>query len=234
MNIISFDEFFLQDNNKNNIVKESTIKHKVSKINETAFVVNDNYKVKLTFDVPKSLVEEYINKVKEETGKTPLDFFNKNEIAEEIIQYLIKENLNIDNLPSSFTVGTEHTIEDETLDSDLDDIDDEFNIPEEDNDDEIEFDLEEDSDETGTIEIEDTDESDTEEGFETIEFDDNDQTINTVADYKKKANMVETTEEEEETIKPDEEYDIDDLYNKLGVKTNYYESIDLRLLKNNF
>lgn len=242
-------EDFIKDDNKTEIKKTSENKQKNivknNKVFETAFIVDDNYKVKLTFDVPKSLVDEYINKVKQESGKNPLDNFNKNEIAEEMIQYLIKSNLTIDNLPASFSVGTEENIEQETIEQDLEDVEDDFEIPyDEEPNDEIDFDSVE-SDEMLDIEDidleSDNDDNETEDGFETIEFDedeDEDEDITdkqSIGDYKKKHDMVSETEEEEETIKPDEEYDIDELYKQLGINNNLYETIDFsQLYKNNF
>ncbi len=78
------------------------------KLNENSFLVGADYKVKVVIDVPQALVQEYINKVKDETDKDPLDNFSEAEIAEQIITFLIKQNLVIDNLTSEFTVGTEN------------------------------------------------------------------------------------------------------------------------------
>jgi hypothetical protein len=78
------------------------------KLNENSFLVGADYKVKVVIDVPQALVQEYIDKVKEETDKDPLDNFSEAEVAEQIITFLIKKNLVIDNLTPEFTVGTEN------------------------------------------------------------------------------------------------------------------------------
>ena len=74
-------------------------------INENSFVVGDDYKVKMTIDVPTSLGKEYIEKVQQETGKSALDNFSEAELAEQMIDYLVKQNLTIDNIPASVAVG---------------------------------------------------------------------------------------------------------------------------------
>lgn len=119
-------------------------------IKEAAFQIGTNYKVKLTFDVPKTLIEEYINGVKEKTGKDPLDNFSAPEIAEQIIQYIVSNNLNIDNLPPDFTVGDDYkSVEQEITEEDADSIENDLAGK-----DEIEFDLEESDSEQDEIKIE--------------------------------------------------------------------------------
>lgn len=129
------------------------------KINENAFLVGDDFKVKVVIDIPKSLVQEYIEKVKEETDKNPLDNFSEAEIAEQIVTFIVKNNLVIDNLTPDFTVGTENvgstqktqaqTKNDaEELSSDLGVED---TSSEEDNDGEIEFNDFNDSEEPETL-----------------------------------------------------------------------------------
>lgn len=76
-----------------------------SEINESSFLFEDKYKVKIITEVDKNLVVEFINKVKTETSKNPLDFFSENEIAEQMVDYIVKKYLIIDNLTSSFIVG---------------------------------------------------------------------------------------------------------------------------------
>jgi hypothetical protein len=205
--------------------------NKSKKVNEAAFEVGDDFKVKLTFDVPKSLVTEYINKVKEKTGKNPLDNFSTSEIAEQMIQYLVKENLVIDNLPPDFTVGSEKKSEPEEYEieqaeDDLEDLEEELGSEEESEEeskDEIEFDLEqaelEDDDieiETNEVEIEDSKDEETKK--------------KSVGDYKK---TEEDLEEDEEELKPDSSYDLDELFKEVGYNTKYYESLNLNNFKNN-
>ena len=147
-------------------------------LNENSFLVGNDYKVKVVVDVPQSLVKEYIDKVKSETDKNPLDNFSESEIAEQMISFIVKKNLMIDNLSADFTVGTENlgssekskestTSDAEELSNDLGAED---NESENDNSDgEIEFNDFNNPEET--IDNIDTN-NDEEDGEEEIEFDD--------------------------------------------------------------
>jgi hypothetical protein len=98
-------KFKTLENKINNIKKKNDA---VTNTNESAFQVGDDFKVKVTLDVPISLVKEYIDKVKEETGKNPLDNFSESELAEQMVDFVVKQNLVIDNLPANFSVGDEN------------------------------------------------------------------------------------------------------------------------------
>lgn len=74
-------------------------------VKESAFKVGDDYKVKVTFDIPVSLISAYIEKVKTDTGKNALEHFSESELAEQMAQYILKQNLNIDQLPAALSVG---------------------------------------------------------------------------------------------------------------------------------
>ncbi len=74
-------------------------------VKESAFKVGDDYKVKVTFDIPVSLISAYIEKVQSETGKNALEHFNETELAEQMAQYILKQHLNIDQIPSALSVG---------------------------------------------------------------------------------------------------------------------------------
>ncbi len=180
--------------------KAKKVEKKAKKVNEASFLVGEDYKVKSTFDVPKLLVNQYIEKVIEETGRNPLDNFNEAEVAEQMVDYVVKQNMIIDNLPSDFTVGSEDSsdlensnvqaeADSEELSSDMGEVpDEEFDIEsgseeastEEVSDDgqsgDIDFGMEE-SDIDEEIEVDDTEvetetetDSSEEEGFEEIEF----------------------------------------------------------------
>lgn len=84
--------------------EDENIKEEVVKESAT-FKVGGIYKVKTTYDVPVRLISNYIEKVKKETSKDPLDNFNEKEIAEEIIKHILKTNMEITEIPSSLTVG---------------------------------------------------------------------------------------------------------------------------------
>jgi uncharacterized membrane protein len=74
-------------------------------VRESALLVDTDYKVKVSLDVPVALIKSYIDKVKSETGKDPLQGNTEPELAEEIVRYLVKKNLVIDQIPSSLSVG---------------------------------------------------------------------------------------------------------------------------------
>lgn len=81
--------------------------NKILKVNENSFQVGDNYKVKIVIDVPVSLIKQYSEKVQQDTGKNALENFSEAELAEQIVDYIVKQNLNIDNIPSAVAVGEE-------------------------------------------------------------------------------------------------------------------------------
>lgn len=84
-----------------------------AKVNENAFQVGDNYKVKIVIDVPVSLVKQYSDKVSQDTGKNALENFSESELAEQMVDYIVKQNLNIDSVPTSVAVGEEVIEEDD-------------------------------------------------------------------------------------------------------------------------
>ncbi len=153
-----------------NTIKQTPVKI----VKENSFLVGSDYKVKIVIDVPQSLVQEYINKVKEETDKDPLDNFSEAEIAEQIITFLIKQNLVIDNLTPEFTVGSENVgsseKSQETVENDADELSDDLGVSdntEDDSDGDIEFkDFDDNTDDKETL-------SDDETADSSIEFDDN-------------------------------------------------------------
>jgi hypothetical protein len=108
------------------------------KINENSFLVGSDYKVKIVIDIPQSLVKEYIEKVKNETDKDPLDNFSEAEIAEQIVAFTIKQNLFIDNLTPDFTVGSENTqTTKEEISNDAEQLSDDLGVEDETTDDDI-------------------------------------------------------------------------------------------------
>jgi hypothetical protein len=61
--VLSFEDFLKKDKNKPSIKIQEN-----KKINESAFKVGDNITVKFTYDIPQSLISEFVEKVKNETG----------------------------------------------------------------------------------------------------------------------------------------------------------------------
>ena len=74
-------------------------------IKEAVFQVNDIYKVKTTIDIPQSLINAYVKKVKDNTGKNLRQFFGDMDIAEEIVKFVAQSGLDADTLSATALVG---------------------------------------------------------------------------------------------------------------------------------
>ena len=74
-------------------------------IKEAVLQVDDIYKVKSTIDIPQSLINAYVKKVKDNTGKNLRQFFGDMDIAEEIVKYLAQTGLDADKLSPTALVG---------------------------------------------------------------------------------------------------------------------------------
>lgn len=85
--------------------------------NEAVTSINDNFKVKTMFDVPKSLVKEYIEKVKTEVGKNPLEFWGAEDIAEEMVKHILAEYFKLDNVPAKVVFGDTRTQDEAEVDA---------------------------------------------------------------------------------------------------------------------
>jgi hypothetical protein len=74
-------------------------------IKESVLQVNDIYKVKTMIDIPQSLINAYVKKVKDTTGKNLRQFFGDVDIAEEIIKYINLNNLDVEKIPGNALMG---------------------------------------------------------------------------------------------------------------------------------
>ena len=74
-------------------------------IKEAVLQVNDIYKVKTMIDIPQSLINSYVKKVKDTTGKNLRQFFGDVDIAEEIVKYINMNNLDVDKIPGGALMG---------------------------------------------------------------------------------------------------------------------------------
>ena len=74
-------------------------------IKEAVLQVNDLYKVRAFLDIPQSLVNAYVKKVKDTTGKNLRQFFGDVDIAEEIVKYINTNFLNVDQIPAGALMG---------------------------------------------------------------------------------------------------------------------------------
>ena len=74
-------------------------------IKEAVLQVNDIYKVKTMIDIPQSLINKYVKKVSDTTGKNLRQFFGDVDIAEEIVKYINMNNLDVDKIPGGALMG---------------------------------------------------------------------------------------------------------------------------------
>jgi hypothetical protein len=88
----------------------------VKKVDEAVAKVNDEFKVKTVYSIPVDTIKKYIDKVKAEEGKNPLEFWSAADISEEMVKYILDEYLTIDNIPSSLVFGENKTRDEEEKD----------------------------------------------------------------------------------------------------------------------
>lgn len=74
-------------------------------IKESVLQVNDIYKVKTMIDIPQSLINAYVKKVKDTTGKNLRQFFGDVDIAEEIVKFINMNNLDVEKIPGNAIMG---------------------------------------------------------------------------------------------------------------------------------
>lgn len=74
-------------------------------IKEAVMTVNDVYKVNTMIDIPQSLINAYVKKVKDQTGKNLKQLFGDVIIAEEIVKFIAQNYLNIDQIPAGALTG---------------------------------------------------------------------------------------------------------------------------------
>ena len=124
--------------------------------------VDNTLKVKPIADIPQSLINNYVKKVKEETGKELKDFFSEMDLAEALVKYVIENGLDVENIPSSALLG-------ENAESAEDDSDVEVEETEEVVDEVEETEEEVEETEEAEEEVEDTEDEEEEEEEETEE-----------------------------------------------------------------
>ena len=74
-------------------------------IKESVIEVDDLYKVRTTVDIPQSLINAYVKKVKEVSGKNLRQYFGDVDIAEEIVKYLTVAGLDVEKIPGNAILG---------------------------------------------------------------------------------------------------------------------------------
>jgi hypothetical protein len=74
-------------------------------IKESVIQVGDIYKVRVMADVPQSLLNSYVKKVKDTTGKNVRQFFGDVEVAEELVRHIVTVGLDADALDANILLG---------------------------------------------------------------------------------------------------------------------------------
>ena len=85
--------------------KYTNLRKKDQIIKESVLQVNDIYKVRTFIDIPQSLINAYVKKVKDTTGKNLRQFFGDVDIAEEVVKYINTNFLNVDQIPAGALMG---------------------------------------------------------------------------------------------------------------------------------
>ena len=88
----AFEKFRIQKN-REDIIKEAV------------YQVNDIYNVQVTVPITQAIINKYVQKVKETTGKNLRQFFGDVDIAEEIIKYVTTNFLDVDKIPGGAIMG---------------------------------------------------------------------------------------------------------------------------------
>ena len=85
--------------------KYTSLRKREDIIKESVLQVNDLYKVRTFIDMPQSLINAYVKKVKDNTGKNLRQYYGDVDIAEEIVKYINTNFLNVDQIPAGVLVG---------------------------------------------------------------------------------------------------------------------------------
>lgn len=93
MRYIKLFEAYRIKKNRDEIIKEAVLQ------------VNDLYRVKTMIDVPQSLINAYVKKVKDTTGKDMRKMFGDVDIAEEIVKYIALNGMDVDKIPGNAVMG---------------------------------------------------------------------------------------------------------------------------------
>lgn len=75
-----------------------------SKLNEGVIKIGNEY-VLSDVQIPVSLVNSYIKKIKDESGKNLREMMSDQDVAYRLVKYVIENYLQIDNLPSNVVLG---------------------------------------------------------------------------------------------------------------------------------
>lgn len=74
-------------------------------VKEAVLQVDDVYKVSTIIDIPQSLINAYVKKVKDTTGKNIRQFFGDVGLAEELVKYVTTNFLDVEKIPGGAILG---------------------------------------------------------------------------------------------------------------------------------
>lgn len=84
-------------------------KIKTESIKESVEMIDDIYRVRTVADIPQSVINSYVKKVKDTTGKDIRKVIGDVDIAEELLKYVITNNLNVEKIPGNALTGGAQT-----------------------------------------------------------------------------------------------------------------------------
>ncbi len=85
--------------------KKARRENKLNVRESVVMKVDSTFKVKPMVDVTQSLINSYVKKVKEETGKELRDFYSDMDLAEALVKYIMDNKFSIENIPSNAFLG---------------------------------------------------------------------------------------------------------------------------------
>lgn len=77
----------------------------LSNIHESVFKIGDNYKVKTTIDIPKSLINSFVSRAKKTLSIDPRENWSDTDLAEMFVTYITTHFMNIESLPTDAILG---------------------------------------------------------------------------------------------------------------------------------
>lgn len=80
---------------------------KVVAVNENVYKIGDTFMVRSTIEVPSTLVNAFMKKVKTEKSPDILDSWSHTDIAEALVKYVTFKFLNIETIPVQAITGDE-------------------------------------------------------------------------------------------------------------------------------
>jgi len=85
--------------------KSQILKQRLGAITEAVFKQGDQYKVRTTVSVPKSVINAFVSKAKKEHGVDVKENWSEMELAEMMVNYITASFLNIDSIPVESIIG---------------------------------------------------------------------------------------------------------------------------------